>query len=76
MRFVIWSILHSVFVAGWYSSLLNSLYQTSTALANNNNNLGEEKERREEGEVEGEEVCEKKSPGMRLTLQTTHCTVV
>ena len=76
MRFVIWSILHPVFVAGWYSSLLNSLYQTSTALANNNNNLGEEKERREEGEVEGEEVCEKKSPGMRLTLQTTHCTVV
>ena len=55
-----------MFVAGWYSSLLNSLYQTSTALANNNNNLGEEKERREEGE--GEEVCEKKSPGMRLTV--------
>ena len=24
-----------MFVAGWYSSLLNSLYQTSTALANN-----------------------------------------
>ena len=59
-----------MFVAGWYSSLLNSLYQTSTALANNNNNLGEEKERREEGEGEGEEVCEKKSPGMRLTVHT------
>ena len=56
--------MKSVSVPGWYSSLLNSLYQTSTALANNNNNLGEEKERREEGE----EVCEKKSPGMRLTL--------
>ena len=52
-------------VAGWYSSLLNSLYQTTSALANNNNNTGEEKERREEGE--GEEVCEKKSPGRRLT---------
>ena len=58
-------------VAGWYSSLLNSLYQTTTALANNNNNTGEEKERREEGEGEGEEACEKKSPGMRLPVYTT-----
>ena len=53
-----------MFVAGWYSSLLNSLYQTSTAMANNNNNLDDEKERREEGEQEG--VGEqKKSPGKR-----------
>ena len=58
-----------MFVAGWYSSLLNSLYQTSTAMANNNNNLGEEKERREEGEEEGEGE-QKKSPGKRrLTVQ-------
>ena len=63
-----------MFVAGWYSSLLNSLYQTSTALANNNNNLGEEKERREEGE--GEEACEKKSPGMRLPVHTILQTTV
>ena len=59
-----------MFVAGWYSSLLNSLYQTSTAMANNNNNnLAEEKERREEGEEEGEGE-QKKSPGKRrLTVQ-------
>ena len=65
--------MKSVSLPGWYSSLLNSLYQTSTALANNNNNLGEEKERREEGE----EVCEKKSPGMRLrlTVETTDLTL-
>ena len=46
---------------GWYSSLLNSLYQTTTALANNNNNnLAEVKERVEEV---SEDVSDKKSPG-------------